>query len=220
MRTTLTLLAVVAMAAAAGSILWAAPSFMGYTGLLAVPDADVLGSGSFNAGYFSIQADEDITNFVGNYGIGGNVEIGINRMRVKGEQSETLLNAKYAVRTETDKKVGLAAGITDATGEIERTIYVVGSKVIGKSKKMSMFDKEITNIRLHFGLGSGGLDGVLVGASAILGNRLALLAEYDGDNFNVGARLYLLEGLRAHAGFFDAGGDNDFGLGISFTKNY
>ena len=218
MRTTCMLLAVIAIAATTGSAVWGAPSFGGYTGLLLVPNADVLDAGSFNVGYFTSDTTDKPRAFVGNYGIDGSVEVGINRLR-SDDGTDTLLNAKYAIRKETEKKVALAAGIVDATGELGRTIYLVGSKSIGK--QLRAFDKEITNVRVYFGLGSGGeLDGLLAGASAVLGKRLALLAEYDSDNFNVGARLYLVEGLRAHAGFFDVGADNDFGLGVSFTKNY
>ena len=218
MRTTCMLLAVIAIAATTGSAVWGAPSFGGYTGLLLVPNADVLDAGSFNVGYFTSDTTDKPRAFVGNYGLEGSVEIGINRLR-SDDGTETLLNAKYAIRKETEQKVALAAGIVDATGQVGRTIYLVGSKAIGK--QLRVFDKEITNVRVHFGVGSGGqLDGLLAGASAVLGKRLALLAEYDSDRFNVGARLYLVEGLRAHAGFFNVGADNDFGLGVSFTKNY
>ena len=218
MRTTCVLLAAIAIAATTGSAVWGAPSFGGYTGLLLVPNADVLDAGSFNVGYFTVDTSNKPRAFVGNYGIEGSVEVGINRLRTD-ETTQTLLNAKYAIRKETEKKVALAAGIVDATGQVGRTIYIVGSKSVGK--QLRVFDKEITNVRVHFGVGSGGqLDGLLAGASAVLGNRLALLAEYDSDRFNVGARLYLVEGLRAHAGFFSVGSDNDFGLGVSFTKNY
>ncbi len=213
------ILAVVALAAfvAGGSI--AAPSFFGYTGLIAIPNADTIAEKSFNVGYINVDlAGDDYYNFFGNYGLNENIEIGINRARIEGEQSETILNGKFRISAETVKRAGLAAGIIDATGETERTIYVVGSKSLGNT--LEMFDKEITNIRLHFGIGSGGLDGLFVGASGIIGKRLAVLAEYDSENWNIGGRLYLLEGIRAHAGWLDVGGSDNFAFGVSFTKNF
>lgn len=219
MRNLTTLVLMAGLAALVAGSASAAPSFAGYTGLLAVPNADVLTEKSFNVGYTDISlTGGDVTNTFGNYGIGSNVEIGFNRMRNDAGERRTLLNGKFMVMGETDRRAGLAVGMVDATGELDRTFYVVASKSIGRT--ITAFDREITNVRLHAGLGTGMLDGAMLGVSAVLGKRLAILAEYDSSQFNVGARLFLVEGLRLHGGLFDIGDSTDGGLGISFSRNY
>ena len=213
----LLLAAIVALLIALSAGAWAQPSFFGYTGLLRVPTADVLAPRAFNLGFNTIDvAGDNQTNAFGNYGFPAGFEAGIDR--IKNGDSDTLLNAKYQFRAETVARPAAAAGIIDATGEEQRTIYVVGSKsILGPPR---LFAGEVTNLRLHVGLSAGGLDGVLAGASVTLGNRLTLIAEYDSDNWNAGGRLYLVSGLRAHVAWFDIGGEDDFGLGISFQHPF
>ena len=161
---------VVILAISIASAGFCAPSFKGYTGLMNIPTADALSKSSWNAGAFTedIGSDSIINDVVANYGISEGVEIGINRFRCDDDsQSDTLLNGKYAIRRETDKDAGMAAGIIDATDEINTTVYFVVSKSF--SNKLGTYDGDIISPRVHVGIGGGELDGLFGGVSVFFG---------------------------------------------------
>lgn len=199
-----------------------APSFNGYTGLIVVPTADALGMDEFNLGAFSSDLEPRVETFEVQYGLRDNLEVGAARTRVVGDSHHTVLMGKYLFRAETAGQAGVAAGIFDPTDEIESTAYVVMSKTL--SRTASVFDEEFTGVRGTIGFGGGLLQGVFLGASAGLGDRLLLMAELvksdldDGGNhkFNFGARLNVGGGIRLHGAFFD--NFDDFGFGASYNK--
>ncbi|HBS59184.1 MAG TPA: hypothetical protein DEA44_07955, partial [Firmicutes bacterium] len=96
----------------------------------------------------------------------------------------------------------------------QRSAYIVGSKALP------------LGVRVHYGLGDGRYDGVFGGIEKTI-NPLGvltgdnafpattLIAEYDGDDFNVGARLSLVSGVKIDAGWQDM---KDFYVGFSITK--
>ena len=196
----------------------AAPSLEGYTGLLLIPTADALNQGEYNVAFFALSLEEgaDSNVFAANLGLAGAAEVGIARLRPEGGPSETLLNGKYNFRAEEGGKPALAVGVIDATDEIETTAYVVASQTL--SRNVLRTGKEIASPRVHVGIGGGRLNGLFFGASAVLGDTLTLIAEYDSEDVNLGARLALGQGLRAHAGWIN--GLNDVALGVSFNKQY
>lgn len=63
---------------------------------------------------------------------------------------------------------------------------MVASKVA--AGRVRVANGEITGVRAHIGIGGGQLDGPFIGASAVLGDALTLMAEYDTNDVNLGAR--------------------------------
>ena len=53
-----------------------------------------------------------------------------------------------------------------------------------------------------------------------LGNHFELMAEYDTENINLGARLHITRNIGISAGFFDVSDTSNFGLGASFAMHY
>lgn len=207
------------MAAAVGSA-QASPSFRGYSGLVVVPTADTLNMGEFSFGAMAEDVgDFDASDLFVNYGPADNLEIGFNSISLSGvDDRETIINTKYRFLTESETKPGIAFGLIDLTNEIEATGYMVASKSLARG--VSIFDNDITNMRGHIGFGGGRLDGLFLGLSAFVGNRVMFSLEWDSKDTNLGFRFTPVRGLRLHAALFDVGGRDDFGLGISFTQAY
>ena len=196
----------------------AAPSLFGGTGLLFTPTADVVPDQQFNVAFFALELEEGVDESVlaANVGLPQGLELGFARIKPEGRESDTFLNAKYQLWREQDEKPALSVGVVDLTDEQDTTVYVVLSKSV--SDWVRDRGKDITGPQIHAGLAGGLLDGVFAGASAYLGDKLALLAEYDTEDVNLGARLELGSGFLAHAGWVN--GLDDFALGASFTKAY
>jgi hypothetical protein len=208
---------VLLLALALAQSVTAAPSFLGFTGLLRVPTADTLNQNEFNLAWFNVDlTGGDENEYAANIGVRDGLEVGVLRSKVERGEGETMLNAKYRIRAETPTNAGLAVGVLDPTDEVESTVYAVASKVV--SGRARVFDGEITNLRAHIGIGGGRLDGVFAGLSAVLGERLLLAAEYDTNDVNLGARLSLGYGIRAHAAWFND--LNDLGVGLSYNKAF
>lgn len=194
----------------------AVPSLEGFTGLLLTPTADALDKGEYNVGFFTLNLEEgaDENVWAANMGASQGVEVGFARIKAERRPGETILNAKWRIRPEDGARPALAVGVIDATDELETTGYFVASKVI--SKVMTVRDRELTSPRAHLGIAGGRLDGVFVGASVALGERLLLMAEHDTHDFNLGARLAVGRTVRVHLGWIDD--LHDFAVGASFNK--
>ncbi|HWR56406.1 MAG TPA: YjbH domain-containing protein [Negativicutes bacterium] len=189
----------------------AAPSLNGPTGLINTPSADVVQNEDFSLGYNHLKQGE-VLNF--NIGIMKNVEMGISSFDPEAGSRQNRLNAKWNVIPETVVTPGLAVGVEDISDRGQRSAYIVGSKALP------------LGVRVHYGLGDGRYDGVFGGIEKTI-NPLGvltgdnafpattLIAEYDGDDFNVGARLSLVSGVKIDAGWQDM---KDFYVGFSITK--
>ncbi|MCL5104666.1 MAG: YjbH domain-containing protein [Armatimonadetes bacterium] len=204
------------------------PSFRGYTGLMVVPSADALGKGEWNAGFFFEDvASGTVNDIVANYGFAQGLEFGINRFR-RDEESDhrTFLNAKYRFMPETANRPAVALGLADITDEIETTVYAVASKSLGCGVRS--WEGEVLSPRLHVGFGGGRLSGLFAGATAFVGNRVELMAEWDSNNVNAGARFRITRGFTVHVGGFNLTDQEDdefstgasFGVGASYNVTY
>jgi len=187
----------------------AAPSIHGSTGMITTPSADVLQKGDFSIGYYKLE-DARVGTF--NMNIVKNVEIGVSNFNYDQRDNETYFSAKWALLPETVVTPGLAIGVEDIGDEDERSAYVVASKALP------------FGFRIHGGIGDGRYEKGFVALEktinplSIVGDNntfpaTTLIAEYDGDNFNYGARLSLVSGLKIDAGVRD----HDFYFGASFT---
>jgi len=213
----LSVVVVLAVAVAAVPAL-AAPSFYGYTGLIRVPTAEALDTDEYNAAAFALEVEEgtDSNIYAANLGLARGLEVGIARLRPDEGDSETLVNAKYRFARETGANPAVAAGVIDATDEIETTAYVVMSKSL--PKRYETHYGEITSPMIHLGIGGGQLDGLFGAISVVFADRLTIMVEQDTEQVNFGARLALSDEWRVYFAGFD--GFDDVGLGVSFNKSY
>jgi len=194
----------------------AAPSFLGCTGLVAIPTADVLDKDNYNIAAFALDLEEgaETNTFVANLGLAHALEIGFAHLDPERGSGETFINAKYRFTPETADRPALAAGVVDLTGEQDTTVYLVLTKSLVERYQMD-FEQTILP-QVHLGFGGGQFDGLFGGASAVAGDRLLLMIEYDSDDINLGANLSLNDEFSAHFAGLDV--FDDFGLGISFSK--
>jgi len=210
-------------------MVYAIPSFRGYTGLLLVPTARSLDRGMWDAGLFVESVSEGtINDYVANYGVSNGLEVGLDVFRrddkFEGfgptDGSKVLINGKYEFLRETAAHPAIAAGIIDLADQVESTVYVVASQSL--SKKLGCFAGEPIAPTIHVGFGGGILDGVFAGLSTYLGNRIEVMVEWDSRIFDVGGRFRLTPGLTVHAGFFDVFDryDASFGVGLSYGRYY
>lgn len=209
-----------ALLAAGSAAAQTAPSFRGYTGLVIVPTADVVAEREYNFGVMTEETDDFEANDVfANYSPTSDLEIGINSFRGVGSRDrEAVINAKYRFLPETQDRAAVALGLTDLTGEVKSTAYVVASMSVARG--VSLFGSRITNIRGHLGVGGGRLDGLFGGLSLFVGNRVMFSAEWDSEDTHLGLKFMPVRGWRLHAAWIDVGDSADLGLGLSFSSSY
>jgi hypothetical protein len=186
----------------------AAPSFNGSTGMINTPSADALREGQFSLGYHDLKEQK-----VGTFSLNlmPNVEVGVARHFPDAGSNQTAFNAKWSIAPETVITPGFAVGV-DGLGDGRSSAYAVASKALP------------LGFRIHAGVGNGRFNGAF-GAiektinpiSLITGSNTfpatTLIAEYDGDGMNYGARLSIVPGLKVEAGWRDS----KTYVGASFT---
>jgi hypothetical protein len=188
----------------------AAPSVNGSTGLLDNPSADVLRPGQFAVGYYNLK-DGGVGVF--NMNIAPNLELGVAGFRMDDHAgNDTLINAKFGLAPETVLTPGVAIGVEDVANSRERTCYAVASKALP------------LGFRIHAGVGNGRYNGVFaalektINPILVTGNDIfpatTLIAEYDGDHMNYGARMSIVPGLKVDGGWRDS----KWYVGMSFTN--
>lgn len=194
-KSILAALAVVLLAAPA----YAAPSVQGSTGMINTPSADVMQEGQFSLGYYHLK-DGGVGTF--NMNLTGKLEIGAAGFRYNneaGRKDHTYFNAKYGLLPETILSPGVAIGVEDAANLDKRTYYAAASKALP------------FGFRIHAGIGNGRYDGVFAAlektinpVGIITGNSIfpttTLIAEWDGDTINYGARMAVVPGLKLDLG--------------------
>jgi len=192
---------------------FAAPAYPGYTGLIFTPTADTLNMGAVNAGasYISGDDDSDISYFSANIGVINGLEAGLGYQNPEVGDSETIINAKYAIMKESFATPGVAVGVSDLSDEIDSTPYVAVSKTL------DVPGLAIKSLRGTVGLGSGTLDGIFGGLSAVITDKVTFMIEHDTDDLNLGLQFAGYAGLRAHV---DLIGGDDVGFGLNFNKGF
>lgn len=195
----------------------AAPTIMGSTGLIAVPSADVLPSGQFDAGYHFL---DGIHFFTFNMALTRDLEMGLTVDTV-GQYNGLFIGGKYRLLAEAKDKPGIAFGLqAPLRGESGPNLYAVASKQFPDF-----------GIRGHLGVGTG--DGIFFGVSKELntvsvsrpGRSAAvppatLIGEFDGHGINLGARFAVSRELAVDAALMDLGGGNNGMLGVSYTAKF
>ena len=149
------------------------------------------------------------------------VEVGLRLTRVTGVPRQALGDRMLSVRLrlldEATRRPAVVVGAHDLAGTRRfHTIYAVGSKTVGTVPR-------IGPVGLHLGYGGdplslrrvgSGLDGVFGGVSVAPAQWASLMAEYDTEHVNAGARLKFWRfALLAAAQNLDG-----FSAGISYTQ--
>ena len=129
-----------------------------------------------------------------------------------GEDSLDVVNAEIGVLPETTLTPGIGVGVWDITNETKDGIgyFVAVSKALPLTRGIP---SPIRDVRVHAGVGVGGIEGFFGGAEATILLGLRLYAEYfEGDfNFAVGWKVLPAVQLKAYL----LGGDPFVGIQIS-----
>jgi len=206
----------VAALMALGGAAWGDASLFGPTGLLAIPTAEVLGMSQWDVGVSAmwIGDNNDANVLYGNVGLLPRLEGGAARTDFDQGEAETLLNAKLGLLHAIPGEVSLAVGVVDLTDQIDRSPYVVLSHTLGAG--VLMRKGTVTSPQVHVGIGGGRFDGLFAGFSAMMNEQVKVMAEFDGDAFNLGATWPLgpnLTGTLAVLNDFD-----DLGAGLTLSS--
>jgi hypothetical protein len=195
---------------------WAAPSLTGPSGLITIPTAEVLGMARWNVGGTAVMVADvpDAKVVYANVGLLPRLELGFARDDVEEGEAETILNAKVGMLMPVPGQVSMAAGVIDISDQIERSGYVVVSHTVGAGLPIPAGPVALPQI--HVGVGSGRFDGLFGGVSTVVSGYVTVMAEYDGEDVNVGARWPVARSLEATVAAF--GGLEDFGLGLSLSS--
>ena len=188
------------------------PSLIGPTGMLLVPTAETLGLLQWDVGAANVWADSepDTSAIYANVGLLPRLEVGFARLKAEEAGAETLLNAKFGV-VGLAAKTALAVGGFDLTDQIDRSFYVVASHELGAG--IISPKGRFTMPRLHVGVGGGRFDGIFGGLSVTVGGKADVMAEYDGEQVNLGVRWPLIPKVAVTAAALD--GLGDLALGVS-----
>ena len=209
----------------------AAPSFLGTTGLVFVPNDLYLKAGDFSANFHTLDLTTNPTVLGVNLGVTENLEIGLARVDsdVPGDDIDTSLNAKYGIVGETIARPSLTIGVVDAGGDLdpegEPGFYVVLGKNLTPGAT-GISGEPAPPIRGYLGLGTGIYNGLFAAAEWTFSSRGTLLVEFiDGLNiknvlsdesvFNADLRFAIAGGVRGDVALING---EDVGFGISYTK--
>lgn len=214
MRRLIVLVAVLAVMIGAAAA-YADSSLLGPTGLVTVPTADTLGILQWNVGGASVWAgsgpDESVV--YANIGLLPRLEVGFSRIEPEDGDAETLLNAKLRI-VGLPGKVTLAVGAVDLTDQIDRSAYVVLTHDLGAG--IISPKGQFTKPQVHVGVGGGQLDGIFGGVSLTVSGKADVMAEYDGEDVNVGVRWPIIPKVSLTAAALD--GFDDLALGLSLKS--
>lgn len=127
-----------------------APSYLGPTGYILTPNAEVTPASCVNIGAHNFViptvSPSRVTSAHGNIGIGNRLELGYTRLTFHDQftPNVNLANAKLAVLGPS-APVQLAGGVIDAFNDLFRTAYVVGQINVGeKLGKLKVIPKSLT----------------------------------------------------------------------------
>jgi len=195
-------------------------SWYGNTGLILTPSAETLPPQGSTIGWHRVNRDPDsLDAWTVNFGLIQDLEVGGARVDTSNTESEDIANLKYRIPVgqwlQNPEFPQVAIGVWDATDVINRSYYVVLSKV---------FDLGLPSgatITLHLGLANnqankGTMDGVFGGLEFWAFRYGLIQAEYDGDAFNVALRYMMSNHLSVDLGRLDG----DLGWGATYSSGF
>jgi hypothetical protein len=200
----------------------AAPSVLGGSGLILIPDDVVLAPGGVNLAYHGITdfgPGGDMGSFFSaNFGILPKLEVGATVISDGG--SDVLINAKFRVMSEAAQRPAISIGVVDAASQLtnDPSFYIVLSKSLTQTAE-DMRGESSKPIRGHLGFGTGVFRTIFAGLDFTLAPKLSLMVEgisdsdFGGGQINAGIRYAVTNNVRLDAGTIDF---NDFTFGISY----
>ncbi len=211
------LFACLAIAAAAPAS--AVPNYLGQTGLILIPTGDVLDERALEA---HLQGTDDFVTFGAMFGIMNRVEIGVTALDIDDDtfftdrgNTRILANAKVSLLRERLALPAVAVGVVDAFDQLDRdpSWYVVASKGI-----IAPTPTGLRGVRAHLGYGGGLYENQLFGGlETTIFPRITGIAEIAGGDVNLGARVDIIQGLRANVSLLDF---DSFGAGVSYRYKF
>jgi hypothetical protein len=187
------LIAAAAVAALGLSALPAAasPTVLGPTGLLTTPNAGTEGMAEVQLGGWWVQDGGESVSLSGGAGMNG--EANISWFNPDGGGDEILFSSKWRFKQNNVTQPAIAIGLIDVTDRIELTPYIVAQKG---------FDLAGFGVTASAGYAKPNslLDGFFGGADVKLADKLHLLGEWDGNDFNAGVRVPFTDDIEVTAG--------------------
>jgi hypothetical protein len=179
----------------------------GPVGMIVVPTAYVSTKNRVNFGMFIGRQKSANAN----YGIINGIDIGVSVQDIPQSTIRGLLNAKVNVIPANLKYFELGIGFIDLFGALKQTFYGVATTEILSHTKVT---GEFQGVRLHLGYGNGVFrEHVIGGAELLLSQRMSVIGEYDGINFNYALRYVRDAAFRAQVGV----GDNNLFIAASYA---
>ncbi len=177
-------------------------TFSGLTGLIRVPNADVIPEGDLRLGVTPSPSSTEspmpggASNDVLTMGFVRNAEIGISLGEAQFGH-DLIVQAKLNLARETAGRPGVAVGVLDLRRtnlDVGPTFFAVASKHLARGRAEATL-----------GLSGGEHSGVLAGLSLRPVPWLELQGEYDTDRFNYGAAVHVGSRFVARAAKVDVG---------------
>ncbi len=149
----------------------------GMSGVINTPTAEVAGMAHFGV---MVQGDEDKTEYGGNVTVIPGLEVAYAHWARKDMKDLDILSAKAQLVAESTAIPALAVGISDATDELDRSVFVAATK------------KAFWGLTFNAGIGNDRYDNGFVSVQKTFSfdddaMKVKLNLEWDGEDFNYAA---------------------------------
>ena len=214
-------------------------SWLGGTGLMAIPSAQVRPAQTAQIFYHWLHNASQIDNVQENlqvYGadamVTGDFEVGVTRLqnvtRLETADSTTTavfdsvttFNGRYhldlAKWTGNAEAPDVAIGVRDIADEVNRALYVVVSKGFHLRNQQGPYDVTLTGGYGHTKDDAGILSGFFGGIDFTPGDNFRIQAEYDAQDWNACVRFYPCRTLSIDLGTFDS----NIGAGLTYESSW
>lgn len=169
--------------------------------LILIPTGSTLGAAGIKAEYLASSEGGDAKAYWVNLGL-SRFEVEGARFQDFGPDDVEAFGLQASVIPETSFSPAIALGIRDIADETEgkgvpyegQSLYLAISKSVPVTGGIPLL---LEDVKLHGGIGTGGLSGVFFGAEASIPMGLKLAAEYDTEDFNWAVSYGIIPSLRA-----------------------
>ncbi|MEN6371058.1 MAG: YjbH domain-containing protein [Armatimonadota bacterium] len=215
------------------SVIQAAPSYLGPSGVILTPDEKTVPHKQFGIGYHMISNidfrgddNRDLNIFHNEYGLTPSIEIGPTIVDQQDNGSDLAINGKWRFMDETAKIPAIAVGVLDASGNAiddNASFYLLFSKNLTRTAT-EVAKTPSKPLRGTIGVGSGFFDGIFASLDWTYNPQLSVMAEivnggdfFDNTMVNAGLRYSISSGLRLDLATIDF---DSIAFGISYTGGF
>ncbi len=214
-------------------------SWLGNTGLMAIPTAQVRPAQTAQIFYHWIHngsqignTEENLEVFGADAMVTGDFEVGITRLqnvatlntsgpvRTSRFESVTAFNGRYHLDlgrwTSNPEAPDVAIGVRDISDEVNRALYVVASKGLHLRQEQGPYDVTVTLGYGHTKDEAGLLSGFFGGVDFTPGANFRIQAEYDAQDWNACLRFYPSRTLSLDLGTFNS----NLGAGLTYESSW